>query len=157
MSHGNMEKCEPNLTPMLDMVLQLVMFFMLCANFVTEEVNGTIELPKAIAAKPLDKRDDKIIFLNVDSKGDVLLSLLDTPEGQSSTLKNKLNVQSYLKRKAAADAQSTKPGDPPLRSVVIIRADKKATFEKVNDVMDAVRGAGYTQVRLRVVADDDRK
>ena len=31
------------------MVLQLVMFFMVCANFVMEQVNDTIKLPTVIA------------------------------------------------------------------------------------------------------------
>ena len=47
MSHGSSssDKCEPNLVPLLDMVLQLVMFFMVCANFVMEQVN---ESPGAV-------------------------------------------------------------------------------------------------------------
>src|SRR4029079_343313 len=36
---------EPNLVPLLDLVLQLVMFFMMCANFVMEENDQTIKLP----------------------------------------------------------------------------------------------------------------
>ena len=51
MSHGSTEKCEPNLTPLLDLVLQLVMFFMLCANFVVEQTSDKIKLPEAEAAK----------------------------------------------------------------------------------------------------------
>ena len=55
MSHGSTEKCEPNFTPLLDLVLQLVMFFMICANFVMEQTSVEIKLPKAIAAKALEK------------------------------------------------------------------------------------------------------
>ena len=49
------------------------MFFMLCANFVMEQTNETIKLPEAIAAKPLEKKDEYIIFLNVNKEGQVLL------------------------------------------------------------------------------------
>src|SRR6267142_725701 len=44
MSHGSTDKCEPNFTPLLDLVLQLVMFFMLCANFVMEQTAVEIKL-----------------------------------------------------------------------------------------------------------------
>ena len=49
------DKCEPNLTPLLDMVLQLVMFFMLCANFVMEQVNESVKLPLAIVIEVCTK------------------------------------------------------------------------------------------------------
>ena len=45
MSHGPSAEgsnAEPNLTPLLDVVLQLLMFFMMCVNFVTEQVNEDI-------------------------------------------------------------------------------------------------------------------
>jgi biopolymer transport protein ExbD len=45
-------KAEPNLTPLLDVVLQLLMFFMMCVNFVTEQVNSDIALPDAQSARP---------------------------------------------------------------------------------------------------------
>ena len=50
MSHGSSDKCEPNFTPLLDLVLQLVMFFMLCANFVMDQTSVEIKLPDAIAS-----------------------------------------------------------------------------------------------------------
>jgi biopolymer transport protein ExbD len=45
MSHGSSGEgavSEPNLTPLLDVVLQLLMFFMMCVNFVNEQVNENI-------------------------------------------------------------------------------------------------------------------
>ena len=60
---------EPNLTPMLDMVLQLVMFFMLCANFIAEETNAMVKLPNASAARILDKNTGQTIFINLTYPG----------------------------------------------------------------------------------------
>jgi biopolymer transport protein ExbD len=65
----NEEKCEPNMTPLLDIVLQLVMFFMLCVNFVMEQVNEEVKLPTAIAAKALDRTQEYYHILNIDKKG----------------------------------------------------------------------------------------
>ncbi len=153
MSHGNMERCEPNLTPMLDMVLQLVMFFMLCANFVMEQVNESIKLPSAIAAKPLDRKDERLLFLNVNDKGHVLLSKLDAED--SLSLENKLQVKSFMERRMRRDKESSPPGKEVL-STVILRADRQTKFEKINDVMEACRMAGYKQVRLRAQVADPR-
>ena len=36
---------KPNLIPLLDMVLQLLMFFIICVNFVTEQMNADIYIP----------------------------------------------------------------------------------------------------------------
>lgn len=75
MSHGSHtaeSPSEPNLTPLLDMVLQLVMFFMLCANFVQQEVNETIKLPKATTAKSLDREQSYLLFINISEQGHLL-------------------------------------------------------------------------------------
>ena len=63
MSHGggggaNEIKAEPNLTPLLDLVLQLVMFFLLVANFSVVQANKDIDLPKAQSARPVVKEVD---------------------------------------------------------------------------------------------------
>src|SRR5829696_3378550 len=87
---GDEMKAEPNLTPLLDLVLQLVMFFMLCANFVMEQVNETIKLPTAIEAKSLDKTIDNYVILNVNPQGKVLLARDEVLEGP-------VQVRQYMK------------------------------------------------------------
>ena len=99
MSHGSTDKCEPNLIPLLDLVLQLVMFFMVCANFVMEQINETIKLPSAKRCQAAGPEATNIIFLNVNEKGEVLLSALDAV-GKENTLYNKVQVQNYMKRRS---------------------------------------------------------
>ncbi len=68
MSHGtggSTPAAEPNLTPLLDVVLQLLMFFMMCVNFVTEEVNEDIKLPTSQSAKPMMKDGTDTLLLNI--------------------------------------------------------------------------------------------
>src|SRR3954470_6910832 len=97
MSHGNSDKCEPNMTPLLDLVLQLVMFFMLCANFVMEQTNASIVLPEAIAAKTLQKEGgDHPIFLNINKEGKVLLAKVDAI-GDKVVLDNAVQVGDYMR------------------------------------------------------------
>jgi biopolymer transport protein ExbD len=147
MSHGNTDKCEPNFTPLLDLVLQLVMFFMLCANFVMEQTAVEIKLPKAIAAKALDKTEEDVLFLNVNEQGKVLLTP-DQREGNTDTLDNEVQVRNYMSRRAAAEKARTGKDRP--QAVLILRVDHRTAFEKTYDIMKACRVAGYEKVQLRV-------
>jgi biopolymer transport protein ExbD len=156
MSHGGSDKCEPNLVPLLDLVLQLVMFFMLCANFVLEQTRVSIKLPKAIAAKAITQAESYTIFLNVNTEGKVILSPGDQykdSEGRTTeTLDNAAQVESFLKRRANEDRYAVGAAankDQPLRSVIILRVHKECRFEKVYPIMKACRLAGYLRVQLR--------
>ena len=49
-------KAEPNLTPLLDVVFQLITFFMLVINFSSENYDQRVRLPVAESAVPVGKR-----------------------------------------------------------------------------------------------------
>jgi len=65
---------EPNLVPLLDLVLQLVMFFMACTSFAKENISEAVKLPLAQSAKPIEDDELKrheLIYLNVEQNGDL--------------------------------------------------------------------------------------
>src|SRR5262245_39835784 len=64
-SAGHGAAMEPNLTPLLDVVLQLRMFFMMCVNFVNEQVTGEVKLPASQSARPMDKTETDVLFINL--------------------------------------------------------------------------------------------
>jgi biopolymer transport protein ExbD len=139
---------------LLDLVLQLVMFFMLVANFVVEQTNADIKLPEAIAAKALDKGEDAPIFLNINEQGKVLLTP-DQREGDTETLDNETQVQNYMTRRANEERSRTKKSE--LQATLILRVDKGTQFEKTYKIMKACRLAGYQKVQLRVIrSNEDR-
>ena len=140
------EKVEPNLTPLLDMVLQLVMFFMLCANFVMEQSNMDIKLPDAIAARALDSNANDFVILNVDAKGVTTVGkeAFETPG----------KVAGFLRNQNDFDKARAKPADWAAgkgRSIIILRADKGCNYKQVHDVMQVCRKAGYLDVQLRTL------
>ncbi len=149
MSHGSTDRCEPNLTPLLDLVLQLVMFFMLCANFVMEQTSVEIKLPEAIAAKALDKSTDEVLFLNVNAKGQVLLSANQREDDNTDTLDNPVQVENYLKRRAAVETRVTGKDKP--QATIVLRIDKETPFEYSYPIMKACRQANYSNVQLRAI------
>src|SRR4051794_12125908 len=88
-SHGSAssDKCEPNLIPLLDLVLQLVMFFMVCANFVMEEMNAEIQLPESTVAQVVHEKEKNPIYLEVSKEGKYMLA----EERGASLKKTELN------------------------------------------------------------------
>ena len=146
MSHGSTDRAEPNFTPLLDLVLQLVMFFMLCANFVMEQTAEEIQLPKALAAK-VGERNEDIFYLNVNQDGKVLLTP-DQREPDRDTLDNEIQVREYMKRRAEQEKRRTGKEKP--EAVLVLRVDRRTFFEKTYEIMRACRQAGYEKVQLRV-------
>ena len=69
-------KAEPNLTPLLDVVFQLITFFMLVINFSSENYDQRVRLPIAESARPIEDEqrvsEDRLV-LNVDSEGHLLI------------------------------------------------------------------------------------
>ena len=61
---------EPNLTPMLDMVFQLITFFMLVINFKAASMDLSLKLPVVGSAKMVDTKGTvDLLVLNIDAEG----------------------------------------------------------------------------------------
>ena len=157
MSSGASEKCEPNFTPLLDLVLQLVMFFMLVSNFVMAETNVEIKLPQAIAAKPLGAREDYVIYLNVNEQGKVIFpenaQPVDSKGDPIKFVDNPDQLKVILRRRADEDKLAAGAGnnEKALRTLIILRVDQRCPFEKTYGVMQACRSVGYLRVQLRAI------
>jgi biopolymer transport protein ExbD len=156
MSHGNTEKNEPNFIPLLDLVLQLVMFFMLVTNFVMDQTSALIELPEAVAARPLDKNRGDIIYLDVNKEGKVILPPSKATPGRE-TLDNPIQVETDMRALARLEyrRQTGKGEDPPAdwrsETTLVFRIDKDTAFKDSYPIIRACRLAGFTKVELRAV------
>jgi biopolymer transport protein ExbD len=139
--HGGEEASEPNMTPLLDLVLQLVMFFMMCANFLMEESNQEVVLPVAQMAKPPDSKETSLVFLNVDKEGKVLVS------GRNPM--NLAAAKTFLSGEYS-DAKRRSP-NKQVPTLIILRAHKDTTFAKVFDVMSVCKSVGFTRMQLRAI------
>jgi biopolymer transport protein ExbD len=115
MSHGSDDNtAEPDLTPLLDLVLQLLMFFIINVNFVSEQVNPDIKLPQSESARPMDKPAERDIFLNQKSRSSAFLAKLPPPDQER--LRN-------------ADSIIMVTGRPPM-SLLEVRGWLKDQYEK---------------------------
>ncbi len=100
---------EPNLTPMLDMVFQLVTFFMLVINFKSAQIDMNLKLPVVGSARPVDtKGQEDLLVLNIDKDG--RLTVYNTPK----------DIDSYIAGEAQSSllaARRTQPGPSAGRRV----------------------------------------
>jgi len=156
---------EPDLTPLLDLVLQLVMFFMLVVHFESEQRNENVQLPKAGIAKGIVKPDKlRIVFINVlptidpetngPSKSQSIITVFENTS--TAEYSNQEQLKQYLATEIQKD-QALSPKDVwdkgGGRAVVILRADKECTFKMVYDTMLTVRAVGYSEIQLRAQVD----
>jgi biopolymer transport protein ExbD len=151
MTNTSQGKWEPNLVPMLDMVLQMVMFFMLCANFAQDELSEKVKLPKAVEARALDKFTDRVVFVNLYQEKDPKTG------GERWYVKigpdveeNAFQVQRTMENRLASYRAGLRERDTEKTPLVVLRADERAEWKRVHEVMAACKRAGYGDVQLRV-------
>jgi biopolymer transport protein ExbD len=148
MSHGVSDeiKAEPNLIPLLDLVFQLIMFFMICVNFVSAQVNEEIKLPVAQSARAMDKAEVEVLVLNMEASGKLLV--VGQPKPLSTVGEKRYFLKQYFAdAKRAAEESGDKKGQ--VKTTVIIRADKNATYEEVFELMALCKDAGFKKLQLR--------
>jgi len=134
---------DPNLIPLLDLVLQLVMFFIMVANFAAQQVTSDVMLPISASARPPDPGELDVIYLNLNNEGKLMVS---GREALNTLSEVKYYLMSeYTTAKRSAEAR----GEKDVKTVVIIRADKNADFKPVFEVLRECKSAGFKKWQLR--------
>ncbi|MBE0370120.1 biopolymer transporter ExbD [Pseudoalteromonas sp. MMG013] len=116
---------EINMTPMLDVVFIMLIFFIVTASFVKE---AGIDVNRPEAATAVKKQ-----------RANILVAISDT--GEIWINKRQIDV-----RAVQANIERLKAENP--QGSVVIQADKKATTEMLIKVMDASRAAGAFDVSI---------
>jgi biopolymer transport protein ExbD len=118
-----------NLTPMIDVVFQLLIFFLVATRFEEEERELDLVLPQASEAMARIAKP-KEMFINVDRNGRIVL-------GGRQVSTDELLGQ-------LRQAQADNPG----RQTVIIRGDEQADLKHVVAVMNVCARAGIRDCRI---------
>jgi len=119
------EESEVNLTPMLDVVFIMLIFFIVTASFV-KEAGIDISRPNASTAERKEK-------------GNILVAITDS--GQIWIDRRQVDP-----RALRANIERMHAENP--NGAVVIQADKKSTNEMLVKVMDAARIAGVESVSI---------
>ena len=135
---GPKEPVDINLTPLIDVVFLLLIFFMVSTTF-NRDSELSIELPAATAEA--QKRKPESIEVAIDAQGRFYVNGRQLLNTQSNTVRQAL-------RNAAGDNDS-----PP----VIISADAKTPHQAVVQIMDAARELGFVRLTFatRLVRDSE--
>lgn len=148
MSAHNSEGADPNLTPILDMVFQLVTFFMLVINFKGATLDLSLKLPVLGSARPLDSRSGKDpIVLNIDSEG--VVKIFGAPVDLDQHLTREARILKSLQGPAAAAGAVDTP--------VVIRADRSVTFHLLNSVITTCQKHGFHHYQLSAMTREEQR
>jgi biopolymer transport protein ExbD len=152
MSMHSEQSAEPNLTPMLDMVFQLVTFFMLVINFQGAALDLSLKLPVLGSARPLDTEGREDLFvLNIDKQG--RLKVYGVEKEITSYIASEARMASV---KVSASNPKFKKGDE-LPTMVVIRADGAIPFKLLNDVIKICQEHGFRHFSLKAMTKADGK
>jgi len=124
------EDTEINMTPMLDIVFIMLIFFIVTTSF-TRESGITVQRPKA---ETTEQRQKKNIIIGIRATGEVWID------------------------KRATDIRALRANVERIRAespveAVLIEADRKTTADILVRVMDQVRLAGIQNVSLATEAE----
>jgi biopolymer transport protein ExbD len=160
---------EPNLTPLLDVVLQLLMFFMMCVNFVTEQVSGDIKLPVSQSARPMDKSETDVLFVNVkpfhikdfadrDAEERDKLSRTFQENDPCILIVGKfpmkvIELQQWLKEQYRdAELKSKAAGEGgTVKTAIILRAHADTEYAQVYHILNMCKVVGFRHMKLRAL------
>jgi biopolymer transport protein ExbD len=126
--HAPAPVADINVTPMVDVMLVLLIIFMVITPMLSKGVS--VDMAKAknpIAMQAADKSDAVLVAVTKDGKvylGSTLTPAEDLPPKVKDLLLNRLD------------------------KTVFVKADQRAKYEKVVDVVDNLRAAGVDQLGL---------
>jgi biopolymer transport protein ExbD len=141
-----------NLTPLLDVVLQLITFFMMLIHFGTKLEGATkeVRLPVAPAALPgSDLTFDRLV-VSMDRGGRLLVD-----DGPLEGKKADAWWAEQAKRRLAGQETLGGPAEE-LPTVVIIRADKDVSYGTVRRTLATAQERGFAHFSLVVLRSRER-
>ena len=117
---------DVNITPLIDIVFLLLIFFMVSTTF-KQDFEVSIDLPKAASE---EKLVDKTLNITIDAKGTYYINSKKLVNNKMSSLKTALQ----------------KVADGDLKLPVIISADGSTPHQAVIQAMDAARQLGFSKL-----------
>ena len=141
---GSKNEAESDLTPMLDMVFQLITFFMLVTSFKAASLELSLRLPVVGSARPVETEgEESLLILNVNKKGELVVYSL--PQ----------NVATYIKAEAKSSRLEAKRKNPKFKdkddlpTSVVVRADRDTPFSQLNLVIKTCQDNGFRKFALK--------
>ena len=120
-----------NLTPLIDVVFLLLIFFMVSTTF-TRETQLKVDLPESASGEHVDASTLEQIELLISASGEVAIN------GNTMINPSLETLKSALARESGGDTNLP----------VVITADAKTPHQSVITAMDAAGQGGFSRLRL---------
>ena len=133
---------EGDLTPMIDMVFQLIAFFMVLINFAQTESNDRVKLPSSQLVKPPEVPLEFPIILHEAQDGEIILGGDDYT---AETLRVGLQKELAVIKAGGKTVQDAN---------VVIRAHKDTSAGDVQEVIRVAQEQQLENFALRVKEDN---
>jgi biopolymer transport protein ExbD len=151
-SMGSEMKAEPNLTPLLDVVFQLITFFMLVINFSNENYDQRVRLPVAGSARPVEDGEKSVsedrLVLNIDKEGHLLMSgQVLTQQKAMEEIKHQAALVKLNLTSAGIKLNATKD----LPTTIILRADRDTPFSSLFSLITTCQANGFRKFALKAM------
>ena len=128
--HVDEEENEINLTPMLDVVFIMLIFFIVTASFI-KEAGIDVDRPDAPSA---ESQDDAAILIAISANDEIWIDRRETEPNA---------VRGMIERLHAENPKGS----------IVIQADEESTHEMLVVVMEAAKQAGVTNVAIAALKD----
>ena len=122
------EESGVNMTPMIDVVFQLIIFFVCTAQLERQAIDESIRLSMSPNGPLVETKDPREVVIEIDDRGRISIA---------RNYMNDLFLRNLLRNVVISHGQTTP---------VIIRASGKTKHEDVRKVMDACSYAGLWKV-----------
>jgi biopolymer transport protein ExbD len=130
MFSGEEEENEINLTPMLDVVFIMLIFFIVTASFI-KEAGIDVDRPDAPTA---ESQDDAAILIAISAGDEIWIDRRQTEPNA---------VRGMIERLHAENPKGS----------IVIQADEESTNETLVVVMEAAKQAGVSNVAISALKD----
>lgn len=143
-SSAEEDECKLDMSPMIDMVFLLLIFFIVTATAIVVQTDPEVKPPVAENSKPVEVKEGRIV-VNVRNEASAAEPKSDMPPGLYTTedfvvLKDEADIQDYVQK--AKDRMDTLGIKPRLH----LRGDKEALFKHGRTAIRAAAAAGVNQV-----------
>jgi biopolymer transport protein ExbD len=136
---------EVDMTPMIDMTFQLIIFFMLAISFAEADQDQRIKLPLSELAKPPEGQLEMPLTLQLTDERSIIFG---AQEVTLDALKPLLQVEWEL----LGRRQKSEPRD----ATIVLRADRNAPVGEVQQVMRICQEVGFERFILRARQEQPR-
>jgi biopolymer transport protein ExbD len=130
MARLNQQEVQLDMTPMIDMVFQLMIFFLVTIKMDQDNINPDIKLAMAPAGPAIEEKDPWTIVIEVDKRGNIFLAGTPvTARYLRGMLQNAVNRQGF--------------GIP-----VLLRGDMKSRHSEIRQVLDVCSEVGLWRIKF---------